>query len=97
MTRRSLTRAEQETIIVRSADDSHWTVSSTDPAMIRKLNKLFPDQDSKELNPYESQWSLPRNAVSFRRPTVLSKEEKERRTKVLAQHRTKQADSGPDS
>jgi hypothetical protein len=73
-----LTRAEQETIITRTADQSEWIVYSCDPAMKRRLAKLaetlgispaIRDRDSVE-------YLLPLSCISLRAPLQVSEEQR---------------------
>lgn len=68
--------AERETIIRRAADEQDWEVYSEDPRVVRKLTKLFgPGVSGSQSD--GSVWTLPKTAVSFRKPRVLTQEQKD--------------------
>jgi len=67
------TRAEQETIIRRAADEKSWDVFSEDPKVVRKLTRLYG-----EGKPHGQgyRWLLPANGIAIRKPRVLTQEQR---------------------
>lgn len=70
------TRAEQETIIRRAADEEAWEVFSEDPVVVRKLTSIHGLGKAKGSGMV---WTVPRKGISFRKPVVLGAAEKQRR------------------
>ena len=83
---RPLSRMEQETVLCRAADEDTWTVSCADPAVQRKLIKLFGP--GEPMNPYEIRWYLPKTAVSFRKPREASPAQRAAMAKARAAQRS---------
>jgi hypothetical protein len=64
-----LTREERETIIRTSDADDGWSISTASPRFIRKFTKLGYKKDASALNlDSYSNFTIPLNLVSFRRP-----------------------------
>ena len=65
-----------ETIIRRSVEDKEWDIYTADPALMRKLDKLFGPTETRE----EAHWyKLPLNAISIRKPTRKEMTEEQRK------------------
>lgn len=77
----SLSRAEQETIITRSADESEWCVYTCDPAVKRRLLRIAKDYSLSvtELGMGGIEIHLPLSCVRIQYPYVCSEQEIERR------------------
>ena len=77
-----LTRRERETMINYNAGEREAIVSTSDRAVIRKLDALaaeFPDRYlilSKD--DYGTTYSMPKSFISYRRPRTMSDEARER-------------------
>jgi hypothetical protein len=65
-----LSREERETIVRTSDADDGWLISTASPKYIRKFTKLGYRQSAATsgLDGYKD-FTVPRNLVSFRRPT----------------------------
>lgn len=65
----SLTRQERDTVLTRSAVDDHWTISTSDPPVQRKLKKIA-DKCGAEVTWQGPEMfvALPRKCISFRMP-----------------------------
>jgi len=76
-----LTRAEQETVITRSADEREWTVYTCDPAVKRRLAKITRaiGVSPSIVDQYGVEVRLPLSCVKFQSTQRLSAEERERR------------------
>lgn len=82
------TRAEQETIIRRAADEQDWDVWSEDPRVDRKLTAVYGPGKPKGAG---FVWLVPATGLSFRRQSALSAAERQRRASVLAKTRSGKA------
>ena len=100
---RRLTRAEQETVITRCADEKEWLVYTCDPAVKRRLVKL-----TKTLGlslTIVDEWGvevrLPRSCVRFQEPQRLSAQEIERRRehgrRIAAANKAKRSEVGQEA
>ena len=70
-----LTRSEQETVIRRSADESTWDIYSSDPSVCHKLTKKFKPIEADE-STNGRHFTVPKKAISFRSPRVMSDEQR---------------------
>jgi hypothetical protein len=68
--------AERETIIRRAADEQDWEVYSEDPRVIRKLTGLFGTGRSSAQSDGKV-WVLGPKVLSFRKPRVISEEQRQ--------------------
>lgn len=82
-----LSRYEQETIINFNVAEEMATVYTRDPAVMRKLDALvieFPDTfrciGSTNI---DKTYSMPKSAVTYRKPRRLSEEQKERKRALM--------------
>ena len=100
---RRLSRAEQETIITRAADEKEWHVYSCDPAVKRQLLKL-----TKTLGlslTIVDEWGvearLPVSCVRFMSPIVISAQERASRAaravRLAAANKAKRAEVGQEA
>ncbi len=64
-------KAEQETVIRRAADELEWDVFSEDPKIIRKLQSRFGD-GQRVPGGEGYRWLLPPSAISIRKPPTLN-------------------------
>lgn len=87
-------RAETETVIRRSADDDHWVVFSEDQVIIRKMVAIHGPGRVKGLG---QEWSVPRNAIGFRRARQLSDDQRAKMSARLKVARDKIASGKPDN
>ena len=77
-----LSRAEQETVIRRSADETTWDIYSSDPSVCRKLLKRYvPDDDE---NNGSRRFTVPKNAISFRSQRVTSESQRKMLSERMA-------------
>ena len=76
-----LTRAEQETVITRSADETEWTVYTCDPVVKRRLAKITSALGipASIVDQYGVEARLPISCVRFQVTRRLSAEERDRR------------------
>jgi len=77
MADRSLSRAEQEIVIGKCADESHYTVYSSDPVWTRRLRPLADDIGARTIQHQGgTKFFFPVDAVivSVRKRPVLSEE-----------------------
>lgn len=89
-------RFEQETIINFSAIDKEMLICTSDPVQIRRLDRLveqFPEQ-YKYINSefYKGEevlkrYKAPKKLLGYRKPVILSEEEKEKLRQQLAKAR----------
>ena len=82
-----LSRYEQETIINYNASEKLATVYTRDPAVIRKLDVLvieFPEV-YKCINEtdIDKTYEMPKSFVSYRKPRMLSEEQREQARKRM--------------
>jgi len=70
-----LTRAEQETVIRRAADESQWEIYSSDPSVCHKLMKKFKPVEDNDLTNCRH-FIVSKKAISFRNPKVMSDEQR---------------------
>lgn len=70
-----LTRAEQETVIRRSADEAQWEIYSSDPSVCRKLMKKFKPVEDDDMTNCRH-FIVSNKAVSFRSPRIISEEQR---------------------
>ncbi len=75
---RRLSRAEQETIITRAADEKEWHVYSCDPAVKRRLVKLTTALgiSLSIVDEWGVEARLPISCVRFMTPVVVSAQER---------------------
>ena len=66
---RKLKRNEQETVIGYVSDEDEWTVTSSDPVMIKKVLRIASTYSAEVewLNVYTVRTQLPFKAISFRK------------------------------
>jgi hypothetical protein len=78
---RGLSRAEQETVITRTADEKEWLVYTCDPAMKRRLVKLTKTLglSLSIVDEWGVEVRLPVSCVRFQVPQRLSAQEIDRR------------------
>ena len=78
-----LTREEQETVLISSAASSVFEVSSADPAIVRKLERLaneFPEVYIRgKVTDYERSYIMPKRLLRFGRPASEARREANRR------------------
>ena len=79
MSKRS--RAEQETIIRRAADEQDWDVFSEDPRVIRVLERRHGPGIP---HGFGFRWTLGASCISFPRRRQLSEEQREQARAQLA-------------
>ena len=84
--RSHLSRAEQETLIRRAADEDSWEVFSENPTVIRKLTELYGQ--GERVGPHGFQWRIGRNCLTFRRPRNLTEAQRREIGKRLLTART---------
>lgn len=86
MGKRSLTLAEQETILRRSADEDHWEVYSCNPSMVKKLRRISIQMglSPTKVDDYGYRFTLPLNAVSFRAPRKATEAQREHLARIGA-------------
>ena len=78
-----LSRAEQEIVLSKCADEDHWTIYSTDPYWTRFFRALAQKMDAREIQHQGgTKFFLPASELRFtvRRRLRLSEAEKARRT-----------------
>ena len=81
-----MTKAEQEVLIHKCADETHWTIYSTDPQWTRAFRALGPKVGTRELQHQGGiKFFLPASELRFtvRRRLRLSDAEKARRRERL--------------
>jgi hypothetical protein len=81
-----MTKAEQEVVISKCADETHWTIYSTDPQWTRFFRALGKKMDAREVQHQGgTKFLLPASELRFtvKRRLCLSDAEKARRTERL--------------
>ena len=81
-----MTKAEQEVVISKCADETHWTIYSTDPYWTRFFRALGKKMGARELQHQGgTKFVLPASELRFaaKRRLRLSDAEKARRTERL--------------
>jgi hypothetical protein len=81
-----LTKAEQEVVIGKCADEDHWTIYSTDPHWTRFFRAMAQKMGAREIHHQGgAKFFLPATELRFtsRRRLRLSEAEKARRTDRL--------------
>lgn len=76
-----LSRAEQETSVVKTADEKEWMIYSSDPKYIRKMNKIGVKPYKKEKidnDTYGYFYKIEEKQISFRRKRILTEEQKKK-------------------
>ena len=82
----TLTKAEQEVLIGKRADETHWTVYSTDPLWTQFFRALGKKMDAREVQHQGgTKFFLPATELRFtvKRRLRLSEAEKARRKERL--------------
>jgi hypothetical protein len=100
---RRLTRAEQETVITRCADENEWLVYTCDPAVRRRLEK-FTSAHGFSLTIVD-EWGvearLPVSCVRFMSPIVISAQERANRSaragRLAAANKAKRSEVGQEA
>ena len=98
-----LTRAEQETVITRSADETEWTVYTCDPVVKRRLAKITSALGISPsiVDQYGVEARLPTSCVRFQVTRRLSADERERRRdhgrRLAAANRARPSAAGEES
>ena len=89
MSEYKLTREERETIITWSEVDEEMEITTWSQPMVRRLRKLAPEYNAEvqEIGFDCVQVSLPRKALTLRKPRVLSNEQKQAQTERLRKAR----------
>lgn len=82
-----LSRYEQETIVNYNAGEQTATVYTRDKTVMRKLDTLVTDfPDTYKLvgqDEVSKTYSFPKSYVSYRKPRVISTEQKERARQMM--------------
>ena len=82
-----LSRYEQETVVNYNAGEQTATVYTRDKAVIRKLDTLvaeFPDTYNLiEQDEVSKTYSFPKSYISYRKPRVVSAEQREQARKNI--------------
>jgi hypothetical protein len=81
-----VTKAEQEVVISKCADETHWTIYSTDPQWTRVFRALGKKMDAREVQHQGgTKFFLPASELRFtaKRRLRLSDAEKARRRERL--------------
>ena|SRR5215510_11631417 len=81
-----MTKAEQEVVIAKCADETHWTIYSTDPQWTRFFRALGKKVGGRELQHQGGpKFFLPATELQFgvKRRLHLSEEERTRRASQL--------------
>ncbi len=100
---RRLSRAEQETIITRAADEKEWHVYSCDPAVKRQLAKITQAHgiSTTIVDEWGVEVKLPLLCVRFMSPIVISAQERANRAaragRLAAANRAKRSEVGEEA
>ena len=84
-----MTKAEQEVVISKCADETHWTIYSTDPYWTRFFRALGKKMDAREVQHQGgTKFFLPASELRFtaKRRLRLSDAEKAKRRERLQAH-----------
>lgn len=86
-----MTRYEQETIVTYNNEEKTAEIYTCDPIVIRKLDALVEKYPScyqmiKETEESKT-YSCPKKMIAFRKPVVMSDEQKEKASERLRKYR----------
>lgn len=65
-----------ETVIRRASDEKQWEIFTEDRRVITKLTKLYGPGESRHPQSDGLWWVLPASGVSFRKPRVMTEEQR---------------------
>jgi hypothetical protein len=88
----TLSKFEQETIITFNAEEKTAEIYTADPVQIRRLDSLcteFPDTYKlKKQGEISKNYTVPKEYITFRKPRVISEQQRERLIENLKKART---------
>lgn len=94
MPKYNLSPAERETIIRYDASSDLATVYTSDPAEIRKLDRIAAESlmvTMKKVDEYSRTYVLPKKLVKLSKPCKLSDDQREKRASVMGAVRAAKA------